>query len=683
MRASGSRPIRRLAVIGAGNMGSGIAHKFAIEGFGVVLVDLDDERVLRGLRSIEKTLEDGIERRIFTEGEAREIRNRILGTTDVSAAAEADVVIEAVFEDLAVKREVFRKLDEVTRPEAILATNTSSLSVTELARATREPGRVLGLHYFFPPVKNRLVEVVPADPTRAEVFRRAWALQERIGKTPIRSSDRAGFIVNRFFVPWLNEAVRIFEEGESDIATIEEAAKNAFGVGIGPFELMNLTGIPIAFHAARTLAEAFGPLYAPARKLEEHARSGRLWPLEGSPDPTRFEAVSDRLRGIVFYAASALVAEGVGTIEDTDIGARVGLRWPRGPFETMNRLGIERAASLAREIASRWGLDLPPLLETRAREGRPFSFERVRSELRDGIAVLTIHRPDALNALNEEVVSQLHDALRRAEADPSVRGIVLAGSGKAFVAGADVRFFVRHMEAGRLDRIVEFTKSGHALLDAIDRCPKPVVARLHGLALGGGVELALACDRIVATPSATLAFPETGLGIYPGLGGTQRLPRRVGVALARWLISTGETLSAEEALSIGLVDRVVEHESLDDAVAEAVEAGPVSDRRPGPVPDSHRALAEFFATYHPDAIREGRADTGGRQELERAAKQVRGKAPIALRLACRLVDRSAELPLEEGLQMELAHLLEVFSTRDAHEGLSSLVGGRKPAFEGR
>ncbi len=683
MNGTGARAIRRLAVIGAGNMGSGIAHKLAIEGFPVVLVDLDDERVSRGLANIESTLADGVERRLFGEAEAREIRSRIAGTTDWAAVSDADLVVEAVFEDLAVKREVFGRLGEVCRADAILATNTSSLSVTELAGPVPEPGRVLGLHYFYPPVKNRLVEVVAGEATSPEAFRVAWALQERIGKTPIRSADRAGFIVNRFFVPWANEAVRLLEEGVADVPTIEEAAKRTFGIPVGPFQLMNLTGVPIALHAARTLGGAFGPLYAPARRLEEQVRSGQPWPLEGSPDPSRFDSVSERLQGIVFLAASSLVQEGVGTIEDTDIGARVGLRWPRGPFETMNRIGVGRACSLAGALASRWGVELPSVLASRAGDGRPFSFERVRSELHDGIAVLTIHRPDALNALDEEVVAQLHDKLRRAEADPAVRGIVVAGSGKAFVAGADVRFFVRSIEAGRMDRIVEFTKAGHALLDALDRCPKPVVARLHGLALGGGLELALACDRIVATPRAAVAFPETGIGIYPGLGGTQRTPRRIGAALARWLISTGRTLTAGEALEIGLVDRVVEHEALDEAVREAVEAGPVLDRRPGPVPDRYRALAEFFSTYHADAIREGRADTGGREELERAAKQVRAKAPVALRIASRLVDASSEVPLERGLQMELEHLVEVFSTRDAYEGLSSLVSGRKPAFEGR
>ena len=127
-----------------------------------------------------------------------------------------------------------------------------------------------------------------------------------------------------------------------------------------------------------------------------------------------------------------------------------------------------------------------------------------------------------MNALNEAVISQLREAFQRAAADPATSGIVIAGAGRSFVAGADIRFFIQNIERGDLDRIVRFTEQCQALLLEIQNCPKPVVARVHGLALGGGVELALACDYIVAAPGASLGFPETGIGIYPGLGGTQR-----------------------------------------------------------------------------------------------------------------------------------------------------------------
>ena len=619
-RATTDRPFERLAVVGAGNMGSGIAQKMATEGFAVTLVDLDDEKVARGMSIIDKTLSDGVERRIFAASEAAAILQRIRGTARFEDLADVDLVVEAVFENLDIKRDVFRRLDLVCRPDAILATNTSSFAVTELAGATRRPERVVGLHYFYHPAKNRLVEVVSGGETDAHAYRRAWRLQEALGKTPIASSDSYGFIVNRFFLPWLTEAVRMLDEGVADTATIDEAAKKAFGIGMGPFELMNVTGVPIAFHTATTLGRAFGPMYEPPALLRAQMDSGQPWDIAGTPDTEQFKAVADRLATAACYVAAALVDERVGTMEDTDIGARVGLRWRRGPFELMNHFGIERARDLVAAFAARWNLPLPASLDSQARTRTPFRFTLVRSDIAEGVATLTINRPDAMNALNEEVISQLEEAFDRAAANPQVKGIVIAGSGKAFVAGADIRFFVRHIEAGTIDAIAEFTRRGQALLRAFETCPKPVIARLHGLALGGGVELALACHAIVATPKASLAFPETGIGIYPGLGGTQRTPRRVGTGLAKWLVLSGQTIGAEEAVAIGLVDTVVPYEQLDAAIADAIAAGPVAARAPRAVPDTlpiDRGLLRppwcRRAAERPNGPVERRASREGRQ----------------------------------------------------------------------
>jgi enoyl-CoA hydratase/3-hydroxyacyl-CoA dehydrogenase len=679
---SSKQGFRRLAVIGAGNMGSGIAQKMATEGFDVILVDLDDEKVQRGLGIIRDILTQGVERRIFRPEQAEQIQARIEGTADWSKLAEADLVVEAVFEDEKVKREVFQRLDEVCTAGAILGTNTSSLSVSELASATNHPERVIGLHYFFHPAKNRLVEVVPGKQTDDGLLQRAWSLQEQMGKTPIASTDSAGFVVNRFFVPWLNEAVRLLEEKVADIATIEAACKQTFGVGMGPFELMNVTGVPIALHAAGTLGRKFGPFYQPSGLLRRQVESGENWSLEGEADESLFDAVAERMRAVVFYVAAALVDEGVGTIEDTDIGARVGLRWPKGPFELINRYGVARAAELVQSLAERWELAVPAVLAKQAAENRSFAFQLVRSEVSDGVATLTINRPDAMNALNEAVVGQLHAAFKEAAADPAVCGIVIAGAGKAFIAGADIRFFVRNIDSGDLDRIVNFTRAGHDLLHDIDSCPKPVVARMHGLALGGGLELALACDRIVASTKATLAFPETGIGIYPGLGGTQRTTRRVGVGLAKWLVFTGQMLGAEEAAAIGLVDAAVTPDRLDDAVREAITESALEPRTPGEAPESHTALAALFAGNDAESLREGKVDPGEDKRLGKALKKVSQKAPIALRLAGELIDFGADRPLQEGLDKELEHLTEIFGTRDAYEGLSTL-GRKRPQFEGR
>jgi len=659
---------RTLAVIGAGNMGSGIAQKMASEDFDVLLVDLDEGTVARGLRGIERTLDDGVERKLFPPERVKEILARIRGTTSFDDLADVDLVVEAVFEEMRVKREVFARLEQACRRDTILATNTSSFAVADIAAGTASPDRVIGLHYFYHPAKNRLVEVVGGAKSSADALGRAWTLQERLGKTPIRTKDSSGFVVNRFFGPWLAEAVRVLDEGIADIPTIEAAAKQTFGIGMGPFELMNVTGIPIAVHTDDTLGAAFGPLYGTPDRLRLQFESEQPWDLSGEPTMSEVDPVADRLAGIVFYIASALVDEGVGTIEDTDIGARVGLRWRRGPFELMNVYSLPRAARLIDSVATRWEVPVPAVFTRQLATGQPFPFRLVRREDKDGVATLTIDRPDALNALNEAVMAQLAAAFRAAAADPSVNGIVLAGSGKAFVAGADIRFFLKNIEAKNIGKIAEFTRAGQALLLEIQRCQKPVVARVHGLALGGGVEIALACHYIVATPKATFAFPETGIGIYPGLGGTQRTTARVGRGLAKWLVLTGETVTAEQAAAIGLVDRVVPYEDLDAAIRACIARGPVASRTPPAVPDAFREIAARFES--PDI-----------ESLRASEKRLGYKAPLALRFASDLIDRGEGTPIDEGIAMELSHLEAIFSTADAYEGLSSL-GKRRPVFKG-
>lgn len=677
-----NQTFRTLAVVGAGTMGSGIAQKMAAEGFPVILLDLDDDKVARGIDIIRQTLDEGISRRIFTPEKAAEILARLSGSSDWNALADADLVVEAVFEDQSVKEQVFRQLETVCRSDAVLATNTSSFSVTDLAAGMKHPERMVGLHYFFHPAKNRLVEVVAGAKTDGQVLERVWALQEQLGKIPIASADSYGFIVNRYFATWLNEAVRVAEEGLASIATIDAAATKTFGVGMGPFLLMNVSGIPIAMHTTNTLARAFGPFYAPAGMLVKQVASGGDWDLSGDVDTSKFELISARMLGAVFFSASQLVDEGVGTIEDVDIGARVGLRWPVGPFELANRLGVGHAAEMAAQVVETWNLELPRTLAEQARAGTGFELRLVSTQIREGIATLTVRRPDVMNALNETVVAQLHEAFQAAAGDDAVRGIVIAGSGKTFVAGADIRFFVQNIDNDELSRTVEFTKAAQDLLRDIDHCSKPVVARLHGLALGGGLELALACDHIVASDKAAMAFPETGIGIYPGLGGMQRTARRVGPGLAKYLVFTGQMLSAKEAQAIGLIDRVVAPGALDAAVRECVEQGTVTKRSPAPVPESYKPTAKFFEQTDIDALLAHHDAKQTDPIVSKAMTRLASKAPIALRLAGDLIDRGRDMPLEDAVRLELDHLVEIFSTRDAYEGLKS-VGRAAPQFEGR
>jgi enoyl-CoA hydratase/3-hydroxyacyl-CoA dehydrogenase len=669
---------RTIGVVGAGNMGSGIAQKTATEGFDVVLVDVDEAAARRGLDRIRTLLREGVERRVFTEQAAEAIVQRVHVAGDLEPLARADLVVEAVFEDLDVKRDLFGRLDAICAPDAVLATNTSSFTVDDVASATRRPERVVGLHYFYHPAKNRLLEVIAGSRTSTSAWDRAWAFAEASGKTPIRSADAPGFVVNRYFVPWVNEAVRCLSQGAADIATIEAAAKDAFRIGLGPFELMNVTGVPIALHAATTLGQRLGPFYAPDPRLVQQVASGKPWTVEGTPDPARFDAVRRRMLGATFFVAASLVDEGVGSTEDVDIGARVGLRWAEGPSALANHVGVEAAAAMARDVVRPFGLELPASL--RARGGAPFPLRLVKLAIQGGVAEITMNRPDALNALDDLVIDQLDEVFREADGRADVRTIVLRGAGKAFVAGADVKSFVRRMDAGRIDEIRAFTEKAAALFRRIDESRKLVICRLDGLSLGGGSELALCADVILATDKGTMGFPETGLGIYPGLGGTQRTSRRVGVGLARWLILTGATVGAAEAEAIGLIDEVVPVERITERIRALHAAGKIPPRAARQPSGELAALADFFATADVDALLRGDAPAAtGRVAKE--AGRVRHKAPLATRIADRLVREGPTLPLAEGLSRELSHLEEVFRTRDAYEGLSSL-GRKRPEFVG-
>jgi enoyl-CoA hydratase/3-hydroxyacyl-CoA dehydrogenase len=643
-------PITTGAVIGAGTMGSAIALKIATEGYPVVVVDTDGAALAGGIARAARELDRAVGRGLLPGSERAAILARVTPTTDLGRARDADLVVEAVFENRDVKRSLLRELDRVLRHDAIVATNTSSIPISELAVATSRPERLIGLHYFLPANKNRLVEVIPGRRTSAEVRDLAWEFQEILGKIPIHSADSPGFVVNRYLVPMLAEAVRILDEGLTGIATIDAAAREAFGVEMGPFALMNATGIPVVLHAATVLGERWGTFYPPCDRLAAQVRAGEPWRLEGEADPAHLRPVRDRLLGLVFLVASAIVDEGVGAVADVDIGARVGLAWRRGPFALMNDLGMPDAVALAATFAEAWGLEPPDLLRGRAESRKPFIPRAVRRRIAEGVATITLNRPDYLNAITDAAIGEMDEAFDEALANPSVKGIVFGGAGKAFSSGGDLSFFARQLAAGRIDRALEFVRELQDLYRRIDGSPKTVVACLDGLALGAGAELALACDYIVMSPRAGIGFPETGIGLFPLFGGTQRLPRRVGAGLAKYLVLSGIPAGGDLAMRIGLADALVPADRVRRAAASwAVEKLPITVRAAFE-PDAAlawdlAALAECFDRHRVEEILRGSADAGGGRWLADATAAIQRKAPHALRISEALIDESRRLPL--------------------------------------
>ncbi|HVM46031.1 MAG TPA: 3-hydroxyacyl-CoA dehydrogenase NAD-binding domain-containing protein, partial [Candidatus Thermoplasmatota archaeon] len=540
--------IRTVAVLGAGNMGSGIAQAFAAAGLTVWMRDVKPELVEKGRARIEGPLRKRVEQGKDTKENVDALLARVRGTTDLQEAVQdADLVVEAVFEDLKVKKEVFAEASRFAKPHCIFATNTSSLSVSDIAAATDRPDRFGGLHFFFPAAINKLVEVVAGDKTAPAVVAELMTVSRAIGKVPIQTADAYGFAVNRFFVPWVNESVRLLEEGVADIATIDAAAKEAFGITMGPFELMNVTGVPISLHAERTLHAGFGDYYGPSQKLVHQVEVEKKdWTLGGTPDAAKFDAVKERLYGVTFGIAARLVEEGVATAVDTDKGATVGLRWAKGPFAMMNALGTKRALATVEKLHARWGQSFPVAAELKrlGAKNEPWDLPAVRFEKEGHVGVLTVDRPEALNALNAKVLQDLAKQARAASADPDVRVVVLTGEGqKAFVAGADIKEMATKTPAEARG----FTKLGQDAISTLEEGGKPVVVAVNGFAFGGGLELAMAGDIILASDKAVFGLPEVTLGIHPGFGGTQRLPRYVGLQRAKELVYTGRRFDASEA----------------------------------------------------------------------------------------------------------------------------------------
>ena len=322
------------------------------------------------------------------------------------------------------------------------------------------------------------------------------------------------------------------------------------------------------------------------------------------------------------------------------------------------------------------------------RENDSFSFSYVDLEVKDGIATITINRPEAMNALNETVVNQLGDAIDMANSDDSVRTIVLDGAGKAFVAGADVKFFVDKIRADSFPDIYDFTAGGHVVLNKLESSSKTTIALTTGLSLGGGLELALACDYRIGTRKTQFRFPETSIGIFPGLGGTQRPARIAGLPAASWAVLAGNFMDARTASDLGLVTNLVDVTEVDATIASLDGQGKPANKYPAKPNNPESKIAKFAMSFYSDenlaTILNGNCPEGFDPEDKLVSRQLRSlsrTAPIALRMASDLIDAAGSTELEVGLSQELGNLEGIFSTNDALEGLSALIEGRKPTYQ--
>ena len=570
------RMIRKIGVIGSGNIGPDIAlhcsQTLSSYGVPVVVVDIAQSALDAGSKKAESKLAKAAEKKIYKKEEADAIFRNMIFTTDYGKLSDADLLIEAAFERLDIKHKIFAQLEETCPKTAILASNSSHMTPEEIFPKVKDKSRCLVLHYFFPAERNILLEIIPMKETDPALVEYSMKLYEFIGKAPIRVGSRFGYAVNPFFEGIFLAGALVAEKGLATVKQTDAIIQKTLGMGVGPFTGHNLTGgNPLTQHGLQIYTSVIGPWWRSPAVLDDRVKSGKPWetPAKGETvEHSRelYEAVSSRIMGAYFGIACEIVESGISNIGDVDLGVEVGLVMTP-PFRMMNQVGIKRALELVEAYArENPGFKVAEMLKKQAATGKPWKIPVVIRENKGEVAILKIRRPNALNALNKDVFDQLAEIFTDIRKDPKTKGVVLTGFGtRAFVSGADIGMLAALKTPAEAEAGCEEDK---AVLALIENLGKPVVCAMNGLAFGGGNELAMACTARIARKGQKVFIgqPEPRLGIIPGAGATQRLPRLVGLENAWPILRNGNPISSARAKEIGLIQEEVEGDLVDAAI---------------------------------------------------------------------------------------------------------------------
>jgi enoyl-CoA hydratase/3-hydroxyacyl-CoA dehydrogenase len=664
----------KAAVIGGGTMGGEIAQVIANADIPVIVKDIEQKFVDAALEKAHEVTKGQLDRLVAKEkttqekADARlaEVTGLITGATDYEGFADVDFVIEAVPEKMEIKRAVFAELDEVTPGGAIIASNTSSLSITEMGEATLRPDKVCGFHFFYPASVLPLVEVVAGDDTSAETMQAASNFAQAIRKQAISCGEVPGFVVNRILISAVGEVLRAQEEGGLSIKAIDEGVAEQNIAPMGPFILTNLLGLDIALHTAEHLNESYGDSFYVHQGMKKLVEEGNLGAktgsgfydeqgepqLEGDAAPDAGE-LADLFTSKALREACLLIEEGVCSMRDIDVGmmAGAGMDPRRGvfpPFWKADIEGLDTALEKMENLEEKHGerFSPPRLLKRLVAQGRtglaagqgfyPYPQpdegieqpEQVKLETRGEVAIAWLVNPP-MNAVSPQVMGDLGKVWEMVKEAEGVGAMLICSSiPMVFSAGADIKAFTKMTdpEAGR-----KMVDAGHALLRELGQSRVSTVAAVNSIAFGGGCEVAMSCDARIAAEAAVFGQPEIKLGIIPGFGGTQRLPRLVGENKALEMNLIGDAISSQEALEFGLVNRVVpDHELFEEAFSFA------------------RRLAEA--------------------------------APVAAEEIKKVSNKG---DLDEGIEAEKGGFAEAFASFDAKEGIGAFLEKRKAHWKGR
>ena len=661
------KSLSRVGIIGSGNIGPDIALHFSKvlhrHGVPVVVVDIAEKALVSGEARIKGKIGRGVKSKAFREEEAKSMLDNITWTTDYSLLNGADFIIEAATEDKGIKGKIFSELEKICPETAIFASNSSHLEPEVIYAAVANKERCLVTHYFFPAERSIIVEIVPGKETSSEIVNFLMNFYEEIGKAPIKVKSRYGYAVDPIFEGLFLAAARIVEKGIGTVKQIDAMVQRVLGLGVGPFTAMNLTGgNPITQHGLNEMSQKIHPWFKSPVLLDRQLQLNQPWDTsfmssEIAYNETDFKTVSDWMKGAYFGLACEILTSGITNIADLEMAAENALVI-NPPFQMMNNIGIEKSLELVQAYAREWpDFFIPEALVKQAETGKPWDIPMVLREDRENIAIVTIRRPKALNALSPMIMAQLKNIFSDIQKDVAIKGAVLTGFGiKTFVSGADIFEIVRVKTAKELE---DFALRGQETLNLIENLGKPVICALNGIAFGGGNELAMACTARIAKKGLRVLAgqPEPKLGIIPGFGGSQRLPRIAGLSHAWPLLRTGNPLSSAEALKIGLIYDEVEGDIKEAGISLVgkVLSGEIN------IPPIKSDPIEI-----PDSLPE--VDIG---HLSRKTDEILMRATL----------EGAKMTLEAGLKHEAKILGECVATKDMRIGMENFMkfGAKKKA----
>jgi enoyl-CoA hydratase/3-hydroxyacyl-CoA dehydrogenase len=557
----------KVGVIGSGSIGPDLAYGFltavARQGGTVVLHDVRPEALDAGRARIENYMEKAVARGKLSAREAGQMRERLVTSLDLGALADRSYVLEAATENLETKRVILESLEAVVAPDCLIGFATSGLPRARIAAGARHPERCFVNHPFYPAWRALPIEVVLSGDEA--LGQRMLRVLRALGKVPIVTADVACFAADDIFVTYCAEAVRLLVEGVATPAQIDAVVDAAVGGG-GPFLVMDLTrGNPLNVHCLELMRDAptGSPWFEPPPIFK--VQGVKPWHQKGQATraacaPAVAAQIRDRILAVLLARTYFVADRAICEPSDLDWLTRNALGFSPGLLDLANRLGADEVHRVVTHYAAAHpGFEVPRSIA----EKKLIRFARdIQVERRGPVAVVSIRRPEVRNALSARTLRELDEACTALLADAAVDGLVLTSFDGA-LAGADIGELAALPDPAACEAICHV---GHAILGRLAAAKKPVVAALDGPVLGGGAELSMACHARVVGRDLQLGQPEVNLGIIPGYGGTQRLPRLVGVERAAELLRTGRTLGAAEACAWGWA----RGEPVDDPVAAAV-----------------------------------------------------------------------------------------------------------------